>query len=111
MSINMGLAASRNLSVETIIKIEQLHDTRGTVHKAIRSATLAQSKEVVYALASSLPSIETALQVLWGFPTDINYYRFWEVPCCICPRMDNEDSYPSGYYVINSQCWLHGDSK
>lgn len=52
--------------------------------------------------------IEFKLQDAWGFPRDIKWHKFWNRPRCTCPRMDNEDSYPTGYSVISGDCPLHG---
>ena len=55
--------------------------------------------------------IEYELQVLWKFPQDSNFHKFWNRPKCICPSLDSEDSYPSGHYVVNQECKLHGIGK
>ncbi len=55
--------------------------------------------------------LEFELQELWGFPRNANYHRFWNRPQCECPKLDNEDAYLSGYYVVNGHCKLHGHSK
>ena len=68
------------------------------------------SPKVLKELATKVTRIEFELQKLWGFPLDKNYHRFWEVPACICPAMDNYDRYPTGYYVINSSCPVHGNA-
>jgi len=51
---------------------------------------------------------EFKLQDLWGFERDRNYHKFWNIPSCQCPKMDNDDVYPTGYYVISAACKLHG---
>lgn len=52
---------------------------------------------------------EFRLQNAWGFDRDIKFHRFWDRPKCKCPKMDNDDRYPTGYYVIVSNCPLHGN--
>ncbi len=37
-----------------------------------------------------------------------NLVRFWELPHCTCPFMDNHDRYPYGHYVVNCSCPVHG---
>jgi hypothetical protein len=56
-----------------------------------------------------LEGIEFKLQELWHFPKDKKFHKFWKRPKCTCPKMDNEDRYPFGYYVISADCPLHGD--
>lgn len=36
-------------------------------------------------------------------------YHFWIRPKCTCPKLDNDDRYPYGYYVVNMTCPLHGE--
>lgn len=62
-------------------------------------------------LAKDITECEFELQRLWGFPEDIKFHKFWETNCCICPKLDNQDAYPFGYYVINHECQLHGLDK
>ena len=52
--------------------------------------------------------IEFELQDAWGFPRNANFHRFWMRPKCTCPHIDNEDSYPFGFYVTVGNCPLHG---
>ena len=52
--------------------------------------------------------IEYELQDAWGFDRNKNFHRHWNRPGCLCPSMDNEDRYPSGSYIYNTGCALHG---
>lgn len=61
-------------------------------------------------LAKNLTECEFEIQELWGFPRDIKYHRFWQAKKCTCAQMDNEEAWPSGYYSIDLNCLLHGDS-
>lgn len=49
------------------------------------------------------------LQKAWGFDQDARFHKFWEVKGCLCPKLDNMDAYPAGYYVTTSGCPLHAD--
>ena len=33
--------------------------------------------------------LQFKLQELWGFPKNQDYHRFWDIPACTCPKMDN----------------------
>ena len=54
---------------------------------------------------------EKNLQKLWGFPEDENYIRWWWVPKCTCPKLDNDDNYPIGYYTTSMYCPLRGNQE
>lgn len=58
--------------------------------------------------AANITEIEFKLQDAWGFPRNENFHRFWLLPKCTCPHMDNEDAYPTGYYVTSGNCPIHG---
>ena len=107
--INLELAAKQQLSEDEVFKIEQLHYSRKLLHDAITNALSAGNKPVARAIAKALPEIELELQKLWKFEQNIDYYKFWTVPHCECSRLDNEDAFPSGYYVRNLSCPVHGD--
>lgn len=107
--INLELAQRQNLSEDEVFKIEQLHYSRKLLHDAIAQAIAAGNKSVARAIAKALPEIELELQKLWKFKQDIGYYKFWYVPECHCPKMDNEDAFPRGHYVINLSCPIHGE--
>jgi len=51
--------------------------------------------------------IQFKLQEAWGFERNSKMHRFWDIPACECPKLDNDDAYPSGYYVIDENCKLH----
>lgn len=107
--INLELAQKQNLSEDEVFKIEQLHYSRRLLHDAITQALSAGNKAVARAIAKALPEIELELQKLWKFEQNINYYKFWHVSGCQCPKWDNDDAFPSGYYVRNLSCPVHGE--
>lgn len=59
-------------------------------------------------LVLDIEEIEFELQRLWKFREDYKFHRFWETPKCKCPKIDNEEAYPFGYYIRNLTCILHG---
>lgn len=50
---------------------------------------------------------EFYLQSLWGFEENIDFHKFWEAPKCICPKLDNDDVYPTGFYSFRESCPIH----
>lgn len=103
-TVNLKLAKERNISEENIKEIEKLHLIRKALHEAMEND---EEKYLPY-YDDELDKIEMELQKLWGFPENSNYIKFWERPRCECPQLDNEDNYPSGYYIVNENCPLHG---
>lgn len=107
MSINTDLARQRNLSVESIVMIEGLHNLRDDIQYLIKIGVAYKNRSVVYSLAQQLFDIEAELQKLWGFEQNPNFYKFWNEHGCSCAKMDNNDNHPFGHYSIDGGCWLH----
>lgn len=85
--------------------IKELHEFRLVIHSMIQE-TKGHNK--LASLVRDLTEIEFKLQQLWGFKRDGRFHKWWNTPMCTCPKMDNEDSYPSGNYVVTKDCLLHG---
>lgn len=56
----------------------------------------------------ALQDLEFRIQELFNFTPDRNFHRFWERPHCLCPKMDNQDSWGTGHAIFNMGCPLHG---
>lgn len=103
MSINMKLAEARGLDENTITAIESVHSLLVSVLN--HPEKFDKPSEVV----EVVESVEFTLQLLWGFPTNRNYHKWWNrVKGCSCPRMDNDDMIGSEYKIYNSGCPYHG---
>ena len=103
--INMKLAKARNLSEQDILDIKVLHEGREYIEAVMR---LVDSPATLQALFKAWTDNEYALQEKWGFARDANYHKWWYVPKCSCPKLDNDDAYPLGYYAVNMDCPVHG---
>lgn len=107
--INLRLAREQNLSVDDILSIERLHAFRDTLHNSLEGLYTTKQRELVYEVGQVLFKVETSLQKLWQFDDNINFYKFWNVPTCVCPKHDNNDAFPYGRYITAGDCWLHAD--
>lgn len=90
---------------DNLEKIKTIHATKLDIFEAIKDET---NPKILRSYALDLTECELELQKLWGFPQEIKFHRFWETPKCQCPKLDNEERYPVGYYIINQSCSLHG---
>jgi len=102
--INKELAVQRGLSEQTISDIEHHHDVRDFLVGEMKETPREELRE----LFKDWVENEYMLQNLWGFPESSAYHKWWSLPQCTCPKMDNEDAYPVGYYVMNDSCPMHG---
>lgn len=103
--INTELAESRGISERDRELIEML---QASTLMTVGYARATKSKKRLKLIYEVWLEQHKELQRLWGFEQDSNYIKFWEFPKCDCPIMDNQERYPSGHYVMNSECIIHG---
>jgi len=105
--LNERLILQQQLSEYEVLQILKLHEYRITIRGKMKALPPDNPKIKTY--AKDLEHIEFLLQDAWKFERNINYHKFWEAPHCTCPKMDNEDAWPSGHYVRNLGCPVHGE--
>ena len=93
------------LDEDTKLTINNLHYIKEIIEQ---QATL--NNKIAKKLYVTWYELNLALQDLWNFEYDPNYIKWWKYPKCTCPKLDNEDAYPTGYYVIDNNCPVHGDN-
>lgn len=105
--LNERLIIQQKLSEGEVEQILLLHEYRLTL--CAKMEALPSDNPKIKAYAQELEQLEFLLQDAWKFPRNANFHRFWEMPHCTCPKMDNDDVYPSGYYVRNLSCPIHDE--
>ncbi len=108
MAHNPTLANHQNVPQLDRDLIDDLHVYRASLEAEARETTDPTSLRQLYA---TWLQNEHTLQRLWNFPPNDDYIRFWTFPHCTCPKLDNNDAYPSGRYYISGTCPIHGDIK
>lgn len=103
--LNPSLLSKQKCTLEDIAALLGLHARKIALFKEMEVA----EDFSLEAYGRELREVEYALQRAWGFPQSAKYHRFWEVPRCTCPKMDNEDRYPTGNYVVDEKCLVHGE--
>lgn len=102
--VNLPLARRQNLDTLTILTIDQIHCRL----KQILTRPLhfvGDEKQAV----DLVESLEYTLQMLWGFPIDKKYHKYWHlIKGCTCPNMDNAELVGSGRRIIEENCKFHG---
>lgn len=105
--LNERLVLQQKLSESEVAEILRLHEYKLTIRAKMKA--LPPDNPKIKAYAKDLEQIEFLLQDAWKFERNINYHKFWEAPHCTCPKMDNDDAWPTGYYVKNFGCPVHGE--
>ncbi len=103
--LNETLIKDKNVSKKNLNRIKTLHFQKMILFEAMEKI---DDPNTLRKYDKYLDEIETELQYCWGFDYNPNFFKFWERPKCTCPKMDNEDMYPTRYCIINSDCPLHG---
>ena len=101
--LNYDLARKLNRSPEEVEKIEKQQAFRTLLGKQYKDGVISAGE-----YREEWEHNEYILQELWGFSLNPNYHMFWEMEGCTCPKYDNLDAYPYGYYVMNAECPIHG---
>lgn len=91
---------------DNLEEIKKLHKERLELEDKMREES---DQHKLIAMDEEYTQLEFKLQDAWKFSRDKNFHRFWNRPKCECPKLDNEDAYPHGRYVVTGGCPLHGD--
>lgn len=106
--LNARLVEKQNLNEREIDQLKRLHFKRSEIFEEMKAT---DKKEILQKLFKDYTKNEFALQKAWKFNEDENYHRWWEVPKCKCPKLDNEDSYGTSRKIYNGNCPIHGELK
>ena len=102
MMLNKALMDQQNCW-ENLETLKSLHKKRLKIEDKLADKRRKNFK----ALLNEWTLNQYALQKAWGFPENAKYHRFWDIPACACPTMDNSDSWPHGFYVKSGGCRIH----
>ena len=103
VTLNKGLL-DQQLAWKNLEKILLAHQFKLMLYEMIEDSS---STREMYELGKDLTLVEFHLQKLWGFEKDSRYHKWWYYPKCLCPKLDNDDNYPSGMYYVAGNCPLH----
>ena len=99
---------SKSEQKRRLVKIKELHHNKLDIYDLMNIMDPLDDQVTLEECDKELTQIEFRLQEAWNFKKNINFHRFWDRPHCKCPKMDNDDSYPSGLYYRTHECPLHG---
>ncbi len=103
--LNSRLISNQRLTIEDVDKLGKLHLIRNCYTSLMQSE--GDPTNLRY-LASIVTQIDFQLQKIWKFKLDENYHKFWELPGCQCPKLDNMDMYGTCHRYTNPNCPIHG---
>jgi hypothetical protein len=103
--LNSMLVKRQKVSPENVELLKHTHVTRYRIFEKMEATdNVAELRQ----LAKDFEDLEFYQQELWGFPKDKNFHRWFKVPKCLCPKMDNMDRIGSSFGVTVENCPIHG---
>lgn len=107
MAHNPKLAEQQGLDETTREVIDKLHMLRSLLELESNCRNTDITQKELYNIWFDN---EKLLQKLWNFEDNSNFIKFWNFPACTCDRarMDQEERYPYGPYIMFKDCPIHG---
>lgn len=101
--LNPMLVKRQNLNHEAVERIKALHVQRLSIEDDFQNHKISAQE-----YREGWTQLQFELQTAWGFPHNQNFHRFWDMPGCKCPKIDNNDAWPTGHYIVSQSCPVHG---
>ena len=105
--ISPNMLSKQGVSDENLTLIRHSHIYKWQLYKEMEEAHNPHDLQVI---AKKVEELEFYQQELWGFKKNACYHKFWNMPQCDCPVLDNEDMYGSGQVVYAEHCPIHGEA-
>jgi len=105
MYLNPRLVEKQKLNEEEINALLLSHELRKVIFEMSRNS---KSKIEQKFLANMFEALEYEQQLLWKFPLDASFHRFFDFPGCTCPKMDNEERSGCPDKIYSGDCPAHG---
>ena len=105
--INPHLLAKQGVSDDNLTLIRHSHVYKWQLYKEMEEAHNPHDLQVI---AKKVEQLEFYQQELWGFPKNACYHKFWNMPQCECPALDNSELYGTGQRVYADFCPIHGQA-
>jgi len=106
--LNERLVAKQGVSDENLAALRLSHQVR---HILFERAKKTQDSRRLKELAGLFEELEYLQQGLWGFPQDKRFHRWFDLPGCKCPKMDNADNIGVDMRITVQDCPVHGFKK
>lgn len=83
-----------------------------TKFKLYQQMDLQDTQYALRELSKGVKENEFKIMEAYNFEPDANKFRFWEMPKCSCPTMDNQERWGQGVgFYVSSSCLIHGDDR
>jgi hypothetical protein len=104
--LNYYLAERQGLDDATMEQLIETHIERLQIFEMMENT---DDVEQLKRLAKDFRNLEFEQQALWGFDRNEDFHRWFNVPKCSCPKLDNMDFIGTEYNIYVDNCPIHGD--
>jgi hypothetical protein len=102
--LNQNLVKRQGIDDVGLDIIKSLHNQKFSYLEKMEGT---DDPEKLKELAQKIEEVEFRLQKEWKFPLSKNYHRWFDVPKCTCPKLDNADYIGTDYRIITPGCPVH----
>ena len=106
--LSPALIAEQNIDRETLEKLKLTYIERAEIFESMENT---DDVSELKALAKKFDELQFRQQALWGFPQNENFHRWFDVPKCECPKMDNMENLGTKYRITVGNCPIHGTNE
>jgi len=105
--LNDRLARNQHVSDD---QLEALRISHQVKHKLFEEAKRTQDGKRLRELAVMFEELEFLQQEAWNFEQDRKFHRWFDLPGCTCPKLDNGDRVgASDERIISTDCPAHNE--
>lgn len=105
-SLNGRMAIAQGVNDDQLEGLKASHLLRRELFQLASERT--DNSFALEMLAKVFDCLEDEQQKLWNFKVDPNYHRFFDMPGCTCPKMDNAERLGTPYKIHSEDCPIHG---
>lgn len=106
----MALVEKQELNQEQVDAVKFFQKKREELNDALNTLDHETYPVPFKALVDAWNENEGKLQMAWGFDFDHTMQRWFNIPKCTCPKLDNEERLGTVHRIIMEGCPCHGSN-
>lgn len=107
--LNPRLAARQKVTDDQLQALRASHVVRRAIFDVAEANRTHPT--TLRMLATLFAHLESQQQELWNFGANPDFQRFFDLPGCTCPKMDNAERLGTPYKIYDPGCPIHGDKE
>ena len=103
--LNPNLIKKNGVTILEVARIKELHCNK---YKIFQQMEATDDPKLLKHYANIVEVLEFELQKHWHFVQNTMMHRWFDVPKCKCPKMDNEERMGTKFRIFSADCPIHG---